>query len=204
MPQPQVNDIATVIPRNSVIEANQSGLIAEPLIDITPQLPLPTYTCAHAPYTQRLLVGALTCAHPCMLLLLLPPSVVTGVCVCPAAHHSPRRPSCAPRLALPTHTHSASPLDKGACEEEAAIVCHTGTIKGQQGVALDDMVYVMTRMARQMEEVRLRVQSVMRVHVCVWPCMCAVGCQRLCCAVLCCAVLCCAVLCCAVLCCGVL
>jgi hypothetical protein len=40
----QVNDIATVIPRNSVIEANQSGLIAEPLIDITPQLPLPTYT----------------------------------------------------------------------------------------------------------------------------------------------------------------
>lgn len=39
----QVNDIATVIPRNSVIEANQSGLIAEPLIDITPQLPLPTY-----------------------------------------------------------------------------------------------------------------------------------------------------------------
>lgn len=40
----QVNDIVTVIPRNSVIEANQSGLIAEPLIDITPQLPLPTYT----------------------------------------------------------------------------------------------------------------------------------------------------------------
>jgi hypothetical protein len=40
----QVNDTSTVIPRNSVIEANQSGLIAEPLIDITPQLPLPTYT----------------------------------------------------------------------------------------------------------------------------------------------------------------
>jgi hypothetical protein len=40
----QVNDIGTVIPRNSVIEANQSGLIAEPLVDITPQLPLPEYT----------------------------------------------------------------------------------------------------------------------------------------------------------------
>jgi hypothetical protein len=39
-----VNDVATVIPRNSVIEANQSGLIAEPLIDITPQVPLPTYS----------------------------------------------------------------------------------------------------------------------------------------------------------------
>ena len=38
-----IKDIATVIPRNSVIEANQSGLIAEPLIDITPQLPIPQY-----------------------------------------------------------------------------------------------------------------------------------------------------------------
>ena len=32
-----------MIPRNSLIEANQSGLIAEPLIDITPQLPIPDY-----------------------------------------------------------------------------------------------------------------------------------------------------------------
>jgi hypothetical protein len=32
-------------------------------------------------------------------------------------------------------------------------VCNAGHIRGQQGVALDDMVYVMTRMARQMEEV---------------------------------------------------
>ena len=32
-------------------------------------------------------------------------------------------------------------------------MCNQGHIKGQQGVALDDMVYVMTRMARQMEEV---------------------------------------------------
>lgn len=40
----QVNDVNTVIPRNSVIEANQSGLIAEPLVDITPQLPIPEFT----------------------------------------------------------------------------------------------------------------------------------------------------------------
>ena len=39
----QVKKAATVIPRNSLIEANQSGLIAEPLIDITPQLPIPDY-----------------------------------------------------------------------------------------------------------------------------------------------------------------
>lgn len=38
-----VKEANTVIPRNSVIEANQSGLIATPLIDITPQLPIPTY-----------------------------------------------------------------------------------------------------------------------------------------------------------------
>eukprot|EP00877_Chromochloris_zofingiensis_P010287 jgi/Chrzof1/5511/Cz16g05280.t1 len=84
----QVNDVNTVIPRNSVIEANQSGLIAEPLVDITPQLPIPEFT--------------------------------------------------------------ANPMDP-RCEQEAAIVCHNGRIQGQQGVALDDMVYVMTKMARQME-----------------------------------------------------
>ena len=38
-----VKDANTVIPRNSLIEANQSGLIATPLIDITPQLPIPNY-----------------------------------------------------------------------------------------------------------------------------------------------------------------
>lgn len=33
-----MNDVGTVIPRNSIVEANQSGLIAEPLVDITPQV----------------------------------------------------------------------------------------------------------------------------------------------------------------------
>lgn len=39
----EIKDATTVIPRNSLIEANQSGLIAEPLIDITPQAPVPQY-----------------------------------------------------------------------------------------------------------------------------------------------------------------
>lgn len=34
----QINDVTTVVPRNSIIEANQSGLIAEPLLDVTPQV----------------------------------------------------------------------------------------------------------------------------------------------------------------------
>ena len=38
-----MREATTVIPRNSLIEANQSGLIAEPLIDITPQPPIPQY-----------------------------------------------------------------------------------------------------------------------------------------------------------------
>lgn len=38
-----IKDASTVIPRNSIIEANQSGLIATPIIDITPQLPIPDY-----------------------------------------------------------------------------------------------------------------------------------------------------------------
>jgi len=61
--------------------------------------------------------------------------------------------------ALAAATCSASPLDMAGCESEAAIVCNNGHIQGQQGVALDDMVYVMTRMARQMEEVGAAVAS---------------------------------------------
>ena len=44
----QIKKSSTVIPRNSHIEANQSGLIAEPLIDITPQLPIPDYKACPA------------------------------------------------------------------------------------------------------------------------------------------------------------
>ncbi|KAK9861465.1 hypothetical protein WJX84_012121 [Apatococcus fuscideae] len=83
-----IKEPSTVIPRNSLIEANQSGLIAEPLIDITPQLPIPTYT--------------------------------------------------------------AGPMDS-ECEKEGKIVCHQGHIKGQPGVAMDDLVYICTKIARQMD-----------------------------------------------------
>jgi len=39
----EVDDSQIVVPRNAVIEANQSGLVAETVIDITPQLPLPRF-----------------------------------------------------------------------------------------------------------------------------------------------------------------
>lgn len=84
----EIRDATTVVPRNSLIEANQSGLIAEPLIDITPQVPVPEYT--------------------------------------------------------------ANPLDE-ACESEGKVVCHQGRIKGERGVALDDLVYVCTKIAREMD-----------------------------------------------------
>ncbi len=44
----------------------------------------------------------------------------------------------------------ANPLDE-ACEEEGQVVCHQGRIKGQPGVAMDDLVYVCTKIARQMD-----------------------------------------------------
>ena len=46
----------TVIPRNALIEANQSGLIAEPLIDITPQTPIPDWK------VRLLLCGSMLCS----------------------------------------------------------------------------------------------------------------------------------------------
>ena len=59
-------------------------------------------------------------------------------------------PSCfreAPRCLLSTQ---ASPLDE-ECESEGAVVCHQGRIKGRPGVAMDDLVYICTKIARQMD-----------------------------------------------------
>eukprot|EP00891_Asterochloris_glomerata_P002185 jgi/Astpho2/2185/Aster-03176 len=86
--QVEIKDDKTAIPRNSLIEANQSGLIAESLIDITPQQPIPQYK------------------------------------------------------ALP---------GEAECEQEGKVVCAGGHIQGQTGVALDDLVYICTKIARQMD-----------------------------------------------------
>mmetsp|Transcript_15027 Transcript_15027/g.45378 ORF Transcript_15027/g.45378 Transcript_15027/m.45378 type:complete len:407 (-) Transcript_15027:771-1991(-) len=86
----EMKDPTTVIPRNALIEANQSGLIAESLIDITPQEPIPQW--------------------------------------------------------------KASPLEK-ECEGEGQIVCHQGRIKGQPGVAMDDLIYISTKLMRQFDAV---------------------------------------------------
>lgn len=50
----EIKEPTTVIPRNSLIEANQSGLIAESLIDITPQLPIPDYKVGTCTFTNLL------------------------------------------------------------------------------------------------------------------------------------------------------
>jgi hypothetical protein len=76
----EIKDSGTVIPRNSMIEANQSGLIAEPLIDITPQLPIPEYTGVRS-------VGAQAAAAHLSLFL----GVALGAChaasACPCSPH---------------------------------------------------------------------------------------------------------------------
>lgn len=84
----EVSDAAIVIPRTSLVEVNQSGLISETLIDITPRPPLPR-----------------------------------------------------PRF---------SALDPG-CAEEGLIVCHREHIVGQQGVSLDELVGICTKIAKQMD-----------------------------------------------------
>ena len=38
----KINSEAIRIPKNALIEANQSGLISESLVDITPRKPIPT------------------------------------------------------------------------------------------------------------------------------------------------------------------
>ncbi|KAG6538479.1 protein TRIGALACTOSYLDIACYLGLYCEROL 2, chloroplastic-like [Zingiber officinale] len=86
----EVDDDKIIVPRNSLVEVNQSGLLMETLIDITPRDPLP---------------------EP-----------------------------------------SASPLDPN-CVQEGLIVCNRERIKGQQGVNLDALVGVFTRLGREMDEI---------------------------------------------------
>lgn len=86
----QIDDDKIIIPRNSLIEVNQSGLLMETLIDITPRDPIPT------------------------------PSV--------------------------------GPLQEG-CVKEGLIVCDREKIKGRQGVSLDVLVGIFTRIGREVEEI---------------------------------------------------
>ncbi|KZV46349.1 hypothetical protein F511_07901 [Dorcoceras hygrometricum] len=86
----EVEDDKVVIPQNSLIEVNQSGLLMETFIDITPREPIPT-------------------------------------------------PSVGPR-------------DAG-CVKEGLILCDRQKIKGQQGVSLDELVGIFTRIGREMEDI---------------------------------------------------
>ncbi|KAL5203282.1 hypothetical protein ABZP36_014234 [Zizania latifolia] len=86
----EVEDDKIIVPRNSLIEVNQSGLLMETMIDITPKDPLPT------------------------------PSV--------------------------------GPLDPD-CSREGLILCDRDRMKGQQGVSLDALVGIFTRLGRDMEEI---------------------------------------------------
>lgn len=114
----QVKKSSTVIPRNSHIEANQSGLIAEPLIDITPQLPIPDYKASFFLLLHRIICAACACA-----------SQVRGVPGFSHLHDMHANAAVWPEM---TNWLQASPLD-AACEAEGKVVCHQGHIKGQPG-----------------------------------------------------------------------
>lgn len=86
----EIEDDKVIIPRNSLVEVNQSGLLMETLIDITPRDPIPA------------------------------PSV--------------------------------GPLHAG-CVKEGLIVCDRQKIKGKQGVSLDALVGIFTRIGREVEAI---------------------------------------------------
>ncbi|KAK1375740.1 protein TRIGALACTOSYLDIACYLGLYCEROL 2, chloroplastic [Heracleum sosnowskyi] len=86
----EVEDEKVIIPRNSLVEVNQSGLLMETMIDITPRNPIPTPA-----------VGPL---HP-------------------------------------------------DCVKEGLIICDRQKIKGIQGVSLDALVGIFTRLGREVEEI---------------------------------------------------
>ncbi|CAN6885011.1 unnamed protein product [Brassica oleracea] len=86
----EIEDDKIIIPKNSLVEVNQSGLLMETMIDITPRNPIPEPS-----------VGPL---HP-------------------------------------------------ECGREGLIVCDRQKIKGEQGVSLDALVGIFTRIGREVEEI---------------------------------------------------
>lgn len=86
----EIEDDKTIIPRNSLVEVNQSGLLMETIIDITPRDPIP----------------------------------------------------------MP----STGPLDQ-ECPKEGLILCDREKIKGYQGVSLDALVGIFTRLGRDVEKI---------------------------------------------------
>ncbi|KAM7279450.1 hypothetical protein ACFE04_006584 [Oxalis oulophora] len=86
----ELEDDKIIIPKNSLVEVNQSGLLMETMIDITPRDPMPT------------------------------PSV--------------------------------GPLDPN-CVKEGLILCDRQKMNGKQGVSLDALVGIYTRIGREMEEI---------------------------------------------------
>jgi len=86
----QVDDDKIIIPRNSFVEVNQSGLLMETMIDVTPRDPIPSPS-----------VGPL---HP-------------------------------------------------ECDKEGLIVCDKQKIKGYQGVSLDELVGIFTRIGHEVEDI---------------------------------------------------
>ncbi|KAG6572182.1 Protein TRIGALACTOSYLDIACYLGLYCEROL 2, chloroplastic, partial [Cucurbita argyrosperma subsp. sororia] len=88
----EVEDDKIIIPLNSLVEVNQSGLLMETMIDITPRDPIPV--------------------------------------------------------------PSAGPLDS-ECIKEGLILCDKHKMKGRQGVSLDALVGIFTRLGREAEEIGL-------------------------------------------------
>ncbi|XP_076919920.1 protein TRIGALACTOSYLDIACYLGLYCEROL 2, chloroplastic-like [Bidens hawaiensis] len=86
----EVADDKTIIPRNALVEVNQSGLLMETMIDITPQDPIPT--------------------------------------------------------------PSFGPLDPD-CVKEGVIVCDRHKLRGYQGVSLDALIGIFTRLGREVEQI---------------------------------------------------
>lgn len=78
----------------------------------------------------------------------------------------------APQLPIPVY--KALPHEAG-CKDEAVIVCASGHIQGRQGVALDDLVYIMTRQASDKRLRRRRRSSEAALGALPWLLSCAAG-----------------------------
>jgi hypothetical protein len=108
------------------VEANQSGLIAEPLVGV--QRPPLGRTCVPLPMASALPASEPALAHPPRHDRMLRPAGALPSAAGPRRRLAPQV-DITPQL--PIQPYTASPADPG-CESEAVVLCSNGHIKGQQ------------------------------------------------------------------------
>jgi hypothetical protein len=164
-----MDDDGIVIPRNSLVEANQSGLIAETIIDITPEVPIPK--AQWGPLDSG--CEGTCCVFQIQARCFCRPSLTSTSFI--QRRYFPLVTVTSTRGSYKYSTNALFYLSAGDClsihrptqythtrrlgtdplfyvsQGEGLVVCDRGKIVGVPGVSMDELVGICTKLAREMD-----------------------------------------------------